>query len=305
MSDDQQGDFRFFHDYYVNHSGLKRLWYNCFYSFMDTEGTLTRVHSQSTIYLFNWSPVSLWCGEQNVLFINQGHWSDLLCFKKYNKLLKFCSSDKYEYVSPSGVYLIFRIKLSHFDFFCHWCLDFTINIGVQPTCAHVAHNISPVPVLNCELLNGPEPYREGVLSFHGVKVFTGKWEKSLKLVSKAAENSPNICGVSWGESNFVARRDDFLKAGLRFLMITLAAGLENPGKWNITLVSLRLRTSLQRQNSSLCGFGESEVMIKHLMPVERRSAALFMLLGFRCYKKNWQELLYFLYKCDKNYDRKQ
>lgn len=100
-------------------------------------------------------------------------------FKKYNKLLKFCSSDKYEYVSPSGVYLIFRIKLSHFDFFCHWCLDFTINIGVQPTCAHVAHNISPVPVLNCELLNGPEPYREGVLSFHGVKFSLENERKAL------------------------------------------------------------------------------------------------------------------------------
>lgn len=29
--------------------------------------------------------------------------------------------------------------------------------------ANVAHNISPVPVLNCEL-NGPEAYSEGVLS---------------------------------------------------------------------------------------------------------------------------------------------
>lgn len=57
--------------------------------------------------------------------------------------------------------------------------DFTINIGVQPTCAHVAHNISPVPVLNCELLNGPEPYREGVLSFHGVKFSLENERKAL------------------------------------------------------------------------------------------------------------------------------
>lgn len=28
------------------------------------------------------------------------------------------------------------------------------------------------------------------------------------------------------------------------------------------------------------------MIIKHLMPVARRSAALFMLLGFRCYKKH-------------------
>lgn len=60
------------------------------------------------------------------------------------------------------------------------------------------------------------------------------------------EDSPNICSVSLGESNL----------------------------------------SFQRQNSSLCGFGESEMISKHLMPVSSRSAALFMLLGFRCYKRN-------------------
>lgn len=30
---------------------------------------------------------------------------------------------------------------------------------------NVAHNISPVPVLNCELLNVPEPHREGFFIF--------------------------------------------------------------------------------------------------------------------------------------------
>lgn len=33
--------------------------------------------------------------------------------------------------------------------------------------ADVAHQVSPVPVLNCELLNGPEPRGEGVLSRRG------------------------------------------------------------------------------------------------------------------------------------------
>lgn len=34
------------------------------------------------------------------------------------------------------------------------------------------------------------------------------------------------------------------------------------------------------------------MIMKHLMPVARRSAALFMLLGFRCYKKKTDRNLY-------------
>lgn len=56
--------------------------------------------------------------------------------------------------------------------------------------------------------------------------------------------------------------------------------------------SALVRTSFQRRNSSLHGFGESDVIMKHLMPVARRSAALFMLLGFRCYKKKTDRNLY-------------
>lgn len=56
--------------------------------------------------------------------------------------------------------------------------------------------------------------------------------------------------------------------------------------------SALFRTSFQRWNSSLHGFGESDVIMKHLMPVARRSAALFMLLGFRCYKKKTDRNLY-------------
>lgn len=42
----------------------------------------------------------------------------------------------------------------------------TSTLGHGPL-ANVAHNISPVPVLNCELLNGPEPHRERALCSPG------------------------------------------------------------------------------------------------------------------------------------------
>ena len=108
--------------------------------------------------------------------------------------------------------------------------------------ANVAH-ISPVPVLNCELLHGPEPYREGVLSFLGSLKFSLENEsKALNWSLKPLKTLPNFCGISWDESNFVVQWDDALKAGL-FSMISLTT-------------SLSVRTSFQRQNSSLCGFGE-------------------------------------------------
>lgn len=96
-----------------------------------------------------------------------------ICFSKYliMRVKLFCLG-----ACPTVVYLYCREKL-----FVISVLIFTIDI------ANVAH-ISPVPVLNCELLNGPEPCSEGVF------VLTGKSEQSLKLVSKAAESSPNICG---------------------------------------------------------------------------------------------------------------
>lgn len=59
--------------------------------------------------------------------------------------------------------------------------------------------------------------------------------KSHKLVSKAAENFPNICGKSWDESNSLARWDDVPKSRVVFLMISLATGLENPGILNFEL----------------------------------------------------------------------
>lgn len=141
----------------------------------------------------------------------------------------------------------------------------------------------------------------GVLSFSmgdfwspSFKVFTGKWEQSLKLVSKAAEDSPNICGVSWDESKLCGSVGWCPKS--RVVLFSFTASLENVRKLNINL-------HFKRQNSSLCGSGESEAIIKHLMPVARRSAALFMLFWVsdvtKKKRKHWQELIYFLYKCDK------
>lgn len=88
-------------------------------------------------------------------------------------------------------YLIMRVKLvclgaCHRVVYLCWCLDFVLSfLFFTIDIANVAH-ISPVPVLNCEILDGAETYSEGVL------VLTGKSEQSLKLVSKAAGSSPNI-----------------------------------------------------------------------------------------------------------------
>lgn len=138
----------------------------------DTEGTLSRVHSQSTIYLFNWSPVSLQCVYE-MFYLSTRDWSDLLCLKTTINYWHSVFCDNYEYVSPSGEYLIFKSRLFcltlmlKLDFF--FVIDVLILLSIleYSPLAHVAHNISPVPVLNCELLNGPEPCRDGVLSFHG------------------------------------------------------------------------------------------------------------------------------------------
>lgn len=52
--------------------------------------------------------------------------------------------------------------------------------------------------------------------------------------------------------------------------------------------------------------GREEMISKHLMPVPRRSAALFMLLGFQMLQEKTDRNSYiFLYKCDKFYGWKQ
>lgn len=176
--------------------------------------------------------------------------------------------------------------------------------------ANVARNVSPVPVLNCELLNGPEPHRGGVLSFHAsfwdfeLKVFTGKWEQSLKLVSKAAENSPNMCGVSRDESNFVAQSDEVLKAGLCFSLISLTASLENLGKLDRNL-ELSSGLHLRDRTLHLVALGRARWEMKHLMPVVRHSQLFLCFWVSDVTNKTWQELIYFSYKCDKIMVEKQ
>ena len=98
-----------------------------------------------------------------MLFIKQG----LLCFKKYNKLLKFLFLRQLWICFSKWWISKFRVKL-----FCltlkTWLMSwFYYQYLEYSPLANVAHNISPVPVLNCELLNGPEPLREEVLSVHG------------------------------------------------------------------------------------------------------------------------------------------
>lgn len=116
--------------------------------------------------------------------------------------------------------------------FCWRCKR---HLCVYSPLAIVAHNISPVPALNCELLNGPGPHRGGVLSVGYcsgtpiLNVFTGKWKQGLKLASKAAENSPDICGVTWDQSNCGSVRW-CPRNRVVFFTISLTAGPETSPK---------------------------------------------------------------------------
>lgn len=91
-------------------------------------------------------------------------------FKKYNKLLKVCFGSNYE----ENMFL--QISDFRVDLFCLSACPTAVEllvIGVlillsileYSPLANVAHDISPVPVLNCEQ-NGPETHSEGVLSSH-------------------------------------------------------------------------------------------------------------------------------------------
>lgn len=156
---------------------------------------------------------------------------------------------------------------------------FTIDI------ANVAH-ISPVPVLNCEILNGPETYSEGVL------VLTGKSEQSLKLVSKAAESSPNICSLR-SEGSAVFRRI----FGFLFLNDSFHHKPEN--FWKMTDNALAFcrqfaSTEFTVRTLHCMTLGESEVIIKHLITVVRRYAALFTLFGFWMLQKHDRNFYIFL-----------
>lgn len=168
---------------------------SCFYSLWTHAPTHRRYtvenHSQSTIYLFNWSPVSLQCGASCLLkcfYLSTRDWSDLLCLKStinywnsvlattMNMFLKWWISD-------------FRIKLSHFGvenliFFC-FVIDVLILLSIleYSPLANVAHNISPVPVLNCELLWSRAIERKSsVLSWEllGFPVLSFHWKMRAK-----------------------------------------------------------------------------------------------------------------------------
>lgn len=91
-------------------------------------------------------------------------------FKKYNKLLtmKSICFSKWRIIWFQSQTLSASELVPHlwdFDVEKIDVLIFNVKYLEYSPLANVAHNVSPVPVLNCELLNGPEPYREWVLSF--------------------------------------------------------------------------------------------------------------------------------------------
>lgn len=74
---------------------------------------------------------------------------------------------------------------------------------------------------------------------------------SLKLLSQAAEHSPNICGLNWDDSV-----EWYPESRVVFLMISPAAN-----QFSALLVSVHFW-----ENSWPCGSGESDAIMKHWMP---------------------------------------
>lgn len=123
-------------------------------------------------------------------------------------------------------------------FFLSFVIDVLILISIleYSPLANVAHNISPVPVLNCELLNGPEPRREGALSFPGsflgLPVWSFDWKK--KNESKALNwslkplETLQISAAQDGMSRTLRLSgDDVPRSRAVFFMVSVAASLEN------------------------------------------------------------------------------
>lgn len=97
----------------------------------------------------------------------------------------------------------------------------------------------------------------------------------------------------------MAQWNDILKAWVVLYTISLTTSLKNLGKTEDNALAFLGQfaskdSHFQRQNSSPCGSGESDVVIKHLIPVVRRSAALFMLSGFRSYRNMTGTYIFFV-----------
>lgn len=135
---------------------------------------------------------------KNLLFINQG--LKLLVFKIYSKLLlMFCLN--YEDLFSNQT-LLFHWEWNYEKndcvvclvfFLSHWiCLGLTSRMLECNPLAHVACSISPVPVLNCELLKWrraiekppPSLPQFPPLPKSEVQILTGNQQLSLKLSLK-------------------------------------------------------------------------------------------------------------------------
>lgn len=156
---------------------------------------------------------------------------------------------------------------------CYLLGFFVPSILEHSPLANVALNISPVPVLNCELLSGPEALSAGsfVLLWVAVEVLSDVREHSLQLGSH----------VRWKASTYLFQtrktwKNAILK-GVELFSLSLTTSLENPEQCtNIALAFYLLpeATQFERLNPTLCGSGEIKMTIKHLLTVVRRSAAL-------------------------------
>lgn len=215
--------------------------YYCFFLFLFFIETCSKMLRKQMVHCWELIPKALFislpevwslrCGASclwNVLFINQGlKWPPV--FKKYNKLLKVCFGSNYE----ENMFL--QISDFRVDLLCLSACPTAVELSVillsvleSSPLANVAHDISPVPVLNCEL-NGPETHSQGVLSSQEPRFSLENESKALNWSLKPLKTL-QISAV-WVR---MAQWNDILKAGFVLFTISLTTSLKNLGKRKIT-----------------------------------------------------------------------
>lgn len=102
--------------------------------------------------------------------------------------------------------------------------------------------------------------------------------------------APNICSVRQGESNFDRGS---------FSLTNLTTSLEN--LWALNAHSALVECSIsEAELFTLWLWGEWDDEVSTWCRFQGALQLFLCVWGFRCYKRNWQELIYFfLYKCDK------
>lgn len=183
-------------------------------------------------------------------------------------------------MSPSGEHLFCIISLSN-AWLCHWCLGFSEILEFSPH-ANVARNISPVPVLNCELLMAQShTEKDSVLSRDFILgCCPCKMRAKHSIALEALLKTLQISVVYFGESGdaWLGGTDSGKQGCVFHRQSGKCPQMKPPALWSVCL---------QRLHPPLCGSerGDGRPWCQF-----KDSAALFMLSYIS--QNNWQKLFF-------------